>query len=117
MPPTDLTRLPYQPVTDPSYAQQAAATFTLVDLASGSRALRGPCPRCGTEFMTLFGDIFDGQRTIVAPSNTPAPAATSEYKVEPVACLCEHDDHAGRPADRLKGCGAFWNFLIATGPR
>ena len=112
----DPRRLPYQVITDPAYAQTAAATFSLVDVGPGNRALRGPCPRCTSEFTTLFGDIFDGQRTIVAPDPTTqpgVPAPSPQHTIEPVACLCEHDEHAGRPPDRSKGCGAYWNFLIA----
>lgn len=109
------TSLPYQEVTDDSYAEKAAATFTIEEPRPGLRVLRGNCPRCGALIdVPVMPTVFDGMRSLRRQRNGAVgqAAAAAQDIVEPMLCTCD-DDHPRRPEGR-KGCGAYWNFVISV---
>ena len=94
--------LPYLEVTDVSYAEKAAATFSVVEVGSGTVMLHGPCPRCQTIIDIPHVDtIF----------RSPLPGGSSDKHGEPMMCTCE-DPHPNRPDGRY-GCGAYWNLILS----
>ncbi|MFH8576329.1 hypothetical protein [Streptomyces zaomyceticus] len=97
--------LPYLRVTEPSYAQRAAATFLREDFV-GAVVLSGPCPRCGhpMEF-PVVERIF----------RTPTPGASAPASVSPpvvVFCTVEDVEYPGAPEGEA-GCGAYWSLVLA----
>ncbi|QFZ20597.1 hypothetical protein [Saccharothrix syringae] len=99
--------IPYEEITEQSYAETAAASFTVTEVSSAILLLRGACPRCGAALeVPLVGGVFNGMRG-VSPE-----AADTDGHVEPMACTCEHD-HPNRP-EGMTGCGAYWNLRIGV---
>jgi hypothetical protein len=102
--------LPYVEKTDPDYAVQAAATFTVtVTEEDDGTVLSGPCPRCqGTIEIRLYDELvrdwFPQRR-----HGVPAPPASVG---EPMICTCELE-HPQRPPGNV-GCGAYWNLVLVT---
>ncbi|MEU1787244.1 hypothetical protein AB0H03_12660 [Streptomyces sparsogenes] len=105
-----MSALPYAEVTEDSYAERAAADFTLTEVGPGTAELRGPCPRCGTVIhVPVVSSTYKSFRlSRGARRSSPPPGE----RLEPVICTCA-DDHPGRPADKV-GCGAFWLLRIST---
>lgn len=94
--------LPYLEITDEKFAAQAAETFSVIDVGSGTLMLHGPCPRCETVIDIPHVDtIF---RSVIPDGGT------HEYG-EPMMCTCE-DPHPNRPDGRY-GCGAYWNLILS----
>ena len=57
--------LPYQEITDDSYASQAAPTFTVEESRPGDRVLRGRCPRCQAIIeIPVMPSAFTGMRSL-----------------------------------------------------
>lgn len=66
----------------------------------GSLTLTGECPRCRTTFSTTVS----GSAVI----NTSAAKGQAVFDAPTLfQCACS-EGHAGRPATRMLGCGAFW---------
>lgn len=109
----DPGRLPYQEITDHSYAQRAAANFTIEVPRRGMRVLRGECPRCEAIItIPLPPTMFDGSRwSITGILRRGAAEPDDPPPYHPVMCTCDTHEHAGRPEDAT-GCGAYWNFVI-----
>lgn len=105
--------LPYQELTDPSYAEIAARRFTVVHVSADTIVLRGSCPRCdaGLE-VPLPGTIFRRQRSILGIGRRPTTPATGDA-VEPMICTCI-GEHPHRP-EGLEGCGAYWTLQLTMG--
>ncbi|MFE3327950.1 hypothetical protein [Streptomyces sp. NPDC059176] len=100
--------LPYEEVTDGQFAIDAASSFRFI-AASGRRRgdIEGPCPRCAGHMVeSLIAGGYRGAER----GHAPAPDRDSESD-ETLVCLCDAD-HPGRPADRPRGCGAYWNLKI-----
>jgi hypothetical protein len=96
--------IPYLEVTEASYAEHAASTFSVTEATTDVVLLRGACPRCGAALeIPLVPSIFHGMRTINGGGQT-------NEQVEPMACTCEHE-HPNRP-EGLTGCGAYWNLTL-----
>jgi len=103
--------LSYKEVTEPSYGQAAAESFTVEHVRKGVVVLRGSCPRChGAMEVPLVGTVFDGMRSLLGQRRSRA-AAPNEH-VEPLVCTCD-DTHPNRPEGRA-GCGAYWTILLST---
>nr|WP_052166083.1 hypothetical protein [Micromonospora purpureochromogenes] len=113
--PSTTAPLPYEEVTDHSFAKQAAKEFTLDRPTYGMLVLHGPCPRCrGAMEVPLFDLVVrTTDVTSLPPRPQPPVDASDSSHVEPIICLCE-DEHPGRPAGR-KGCGAYWTLAVTTG--
>jgi hypothetical protein len=111
----DPGQLPYQEITDDSYAREAAPTFRLEEPRPGVRVLRGQCPRCDAIIdIPVMPTVFDGNRWSITGLFHRDDSKTGEADpVEHVLCTCDAHDHPGRPEGR-KGCGAYWNFVIRT---
>jgi hypothetical protein len=106
--------LPYQEITDDSYASQAAPTFTIEESGPGERVLRGQCPRCQAIIeIPVMSSVFTGMRSLSDLFRGGARKGPAD-SVEPVLCTCNHN-HPGRPEER-QGCGAYWNFVIHAAP-
>ncbi|MEV4758493.1 hypothetical protein AB0J86_25775 [Micromonospora sp. NPDC049559] len=105
-----MDRLPYAEVTEPGYAERAAATFQAARPAPGTLLLTGPCPRCGTviQVPVVDGVYKTTGRFRVGGRREPAPSE----RLEPLICTCE-EEHPGRPAGRA-GCGAYWLLRITV---
>lgn len=99
---------PYVETTEPDYAVQAAATFSVTEEDDGS-VVSGPCPRCkGLIEIRLFDEVvrdwFPRLRRGV-----PVPPVSAG---EPMICTCELD-HPQRPPGNV-GCGAYWNLVLVA---
>jgi hypothetical protein len=95
--------LPYQEISEPDYATEAAKTFQLDKIRVGMWALRGSCPRCRAHLEILV--VYD----VVVKGRT-APTGPEQDDNEPVMCTCD-EPHPGRPQGQL-GCGAYWIFAL-----
>jgi len=108
--------LPYTEITDETYAKNAARDFTVTELAYGTLALRGPCPRCRAFIeIPVVSSIFRSSRSIGSWARSRAPKSGEAAHKEPMMCTCG-DDHPGRPEDR-SGCGAYWALVITPPAR
>jgi hypothetical protein len=115
-PPGQDEPLPYTEITDDTYAERAAKDFTVTELAHGTLALRGPCPRCRAFIeIPVISSIFRSSRSIGSKPHAPEPKSAEAGHKEPMMCTCE-DDHAGRPEGR-SGCGAYWTLSISLSAR
>ncbi|MET8197967.1 hypothetical protein [Micromonospora taraxaci] len=102
--------LPYQEVTDRSYAAFAAENFTVEEPEPGTLVLRGPCPRCRSIIdIPLVHAIVRSSR-FLGTARAKTQHQADEAYVEPVICTCE-DTHATRPDGRY-GCGAYWTMIV-----
>jgi hypothetical protein len=103
--------LPYTEITDDTYGGRAAKDFTVTELAHGTLALRGPCPRCHAFIeIPLVSSIFRSSRSIGSWPPAQAPKSGEAGHKEPMMCTCE-DNHPNRPEGR-SGCGAYWTLAI-----
>jgi hypothetical protein len=94
--------VPYREVTEPDYAEQAAATFVIEEFGVGMSLLGGRCPRCRVAIeVPLIDGVFRSDRA--ADSGRAA-----SVRAVPIICTCT-EAHPGRPDDRV-GCGAYWIF-------
>lgn len=98
--------VPYQEITEPAFAEKAAATFTIENYGIGMDLLQGPCPRClAVISIPMFREIVKGSE-----GGASASGSGDESAGEPMICTCD-EEHVGRPAHR-RGCGAFWNLIV-----
>lgn len=107
----------YTEVTDPGYAECAAATFTLDMSQPGYPVLRGACPRC-KDFMLypVLDDVYKTIRSNRSSGTSNAPGkAVDGGRVEPMICTCENE-HPERPAG-AEGCGAYWSLHLTFEPQ
>lgn len=94
----------YSVETHDSFAQTAAATFSLDVKGSADAELNGPCPRCEDPMsFPVHSHIFRRRKR-------PARTA-SDNGLVPMICTCKSMTHQGRPDD-AEGCGAYWNLRI-----
>jgi hypothetical protein len=96
----------YAEVTDPGFAEIAAANFVIEEFSAGL-LLRGRCPRCDAPMEVAVVDV------VVKGAGTPSVTYTEDAsggRLEPVVCACP-EEHRGRPEGR-SGCGAYWLFVI-----
>jgi hypothetical protein len=109
------SQLPYQEITDDSFAGKAAPTFRIEEPRAGMRVLRGQCPRCDAIIdIPVMPTVFEGNRWFITGlfhRGDGEPRAADA--VEHVLCTCDMHNHPGRPEGR-RGCGAYWNFVIRT---
>jgi hypothetical protein len=108
--------IPYREVTDPTYAELVAVSFTVEEPEPGILVLRGNCPRCDALLeVPVVGSVFQGMRSIndIFRRRRSTPSGTSH--VEPMICTCE-DERPNRPDGRT-GCGAYWTLLLPASPR
>ena len=104
--PTPTSGVPYQEVTDPRFAAEAAASFVVEDHGDGVQLLRGPCPRCRIHIdVPVVPEIVRTYRP-----EADVGGGMPDGTVEPVICTCT-EPHDGRPEGRV-GCGAYWNFIL-----
>lgn len=106
--------LPYVEITEDAFAEKAAETFAVAELARGMLILRGPCPRCQAQIdIPVVTTLFRSPHSFVGLFSRKGPKAAGEddLEPEPMLCTCD-DDHPGRPADRV-GCGAYWTLTIS----
>ncbi|HEY0692786.1 MAG TPA: hypothetical protein VGD71_27565 [Kribbella sp.] len=102
--------VPYREVSEPDYAEKAAATFVIEDFDIGMSLLSGLCPRCGVAIeIPLIDGVFRGDR---AGRVDTAERAGGTRDV-PIICTCT-EVHPGRP-DGQVGCGAYWIFDLPDG--
>jgi hypothetical protein len=102
--------LPYEEITNETFATLAAANFSVEELVPGTLVLRGPCPRCSTLIdIPVVSSVFRAAR-VAGELPRQRISATSDDHVEPMICTCE-EAHPHRPDDRV-GCGAYWNLII-----
>lgn len=105
--------LPYREITNLTYAEDAAESFTVTELARGTLVLRGPCPRCHALIdIPVVSSIFRSSRSVSSRLRSRAPKTTEAVHEEPMMCTCE-DEHPNRPNGR-SGCGAYWTLTIST---
>jgi len=115
-PPGQDKPLPYTEITDEMYAEVAARDFTVMELAHGTLALRGPCPRCRAFIeIPVVSSVFRSSRSIGSWPRPREPKSGEAGHREPMMCTCE-DDHSGRPEGR-SGCGAYWTLAITLPAR
>jgi hypothetical protein len=103
--------LPYREVTDPSYGELTARSFSVEEVAPGVLNLFGPCPRCGDQIEVPVVDRVYRSGTRHGPV-AGTSASTDGYV--PVNCTCEDTPHPGRPEGRV-GCGAYWTLTVRGG--
>src|SRR5690348_9306207 len=73
-PPAQDEPLPYTEITDDTYAESAAKEFTVAELAHGTLALRGPCPRCRAFIeIPVVSSIFRSSRSFGGWPRSQAP--------------------------------------------
>jgi hypothetical protein len=102
--------VPYREVSEPDYAEKAAATFVIEDFDIGMSLLSGLCPRCGVAIeVPLIDGVFRGDR---AGRVDTAERAGGTRDV-PIICTCT-EVHPGRPDGRV-GCGEYWIFDLPAG--
>jgi len=109
--------IPYTEVTEPSYGEIAAGTFSVVEVSADIMLLRGACPRCAAALeIPLVSSVFHGMRTIqeTQPEQATVEGIKDARWVEPMVCTCEHS-HPNRPEGSV-GCGAFWNLMLTMDP-
>ncbi|MGW0826153.1 hypothetical protein [Streptomyces sp. NPDC002845] len=101
----------YLRVTDPSYAQLAANSFTLEDFGT-AQTLSGPCPRCGhpMEFTVVRRLLRDVDTPVPAATSAPVPADRSVV----VYCTADSVVYENAPVGE-SGCGAYWSVTLPTG--
>lgn len=102
--------IPYKEVTDSSFADLAAKTFTVRHQEPGILVLSGRCPRCDAaiEFQ-IVSHLVKGFRF---PWKSPKPnASQAASDVHPFICTCR-ENHPGRPSG-IDGCGAYWLLGLA----
>lgn len=103
--------VPYHEITEQSYAQLAAQTFTMEKPHPNTVLLRGPCPRChGLIEVPVVTSIFRVSRTLRDRLHRGERRDRDAPHIEPIICTCEHE-HPNRPSDRF-GCGAYWMIVI-----
>ena len=96
--------VPYREVSEPGYAELAAATFVIEEFGVGMSLLGGQCPRCQVAIeVPLIDGVF---RSDLATS-------AGALRAVPIICTCT-EAHPGRPVDRV-GCGAYWIFDLPAG--
>jgi hypothetical protein len=96
-------RIPYLEATDPSFAEQAARSFSVEEVVPGVLRLIGPCPRCSDRIeVPVVARVYRGAKNL--PTTVP------------VQCTCDVDAHPGRPEGRV-GCGAYWNLTVSGDAR
>jgi hypothetical protein len=96
--------VPYHEISEPGYAEQAAATFVIEEFGVGMSLLGGRCPRCDVAIeVPLIDGVF---RSRLATGAGDAQAV-------PIICTCT-EAHPGRPDGRV-GCGAYWIFDLPAG--
>jgi hypothetical protein len=100
--------VPYREISEPGYAEQAAATFVIEEFGVGMSLLGGRCPRCQVAIgVPLIDGVFRSDRA--AGSDLIAGAGqTASVRAVPIICTCT-EAHPGRPDGRV-GCGAYWIF-------
>jgi hypothetical protein len=107
--------LPYAETTEDAYGEEAAKSFSVIELPHGTLLLRGPCPRChATIEVPIVSTIFKSPRALMdklRPHSANAIKAKKDH-IEPMMCMCT-DAHPGRPEDRA-GCGAYWTLTITA---
>src|SRR5258708_11622725 len=98
----DLGQLPYQEITDDSYARKAAPTFRIEQPRTGVRVLRGQCPRCDAIIdIPVMLTVFEGNRWSITGLFHRGDSKTRDADpVEPVLCTCDVHDHPRRPESR-----------------
>jgi hypothetical protein len=100
--------VPYRELSEPDYAETAAATFVIEDFDIGMSLLSGLCPRCGVAIeVPLIDGVFRGDRRV----DTAERAGGA--RTVPIICTCT-EAHPGRPDGRV-GCGAYWIFDLPAG--
>jgi hypothetical protein len=96
--------VPYREISEPGYAEQAAATFVIEEFGVGMSLLGGHCPRCRVAIeIPLIDGVF---RSHLA-------TGTRDVRAVPIICTCT-EAHPGRPDGRV-GCGAYWIFDLPAG--
>lgn len=96
--------VPYREVSEPGYAEQAAATFVIETFDVGMSLLGGVCPRCQAAIeVPLVDGVF--RRTLSTNER-----AEGDHQPVPIICTCS-EAHPGRPDGRV-GCGAYWIFNL-----
>ena len=97
--------LDYSVETDASFAEVAAATFSLAAKGRGDAELSGPCPRCEDPMSwPVYSHVFRLGKKRARTS--------SDDGIVLMICTCTSTDHEGRPAD-AEGCGAYWNLRVS----
>jgi hypothetical protein len=92
--------VPFEEVTETTYADAFAATCTVTELRRGVE-LAGICPRCG--------DKMD----FPVPTRSFLNTAAAALSATPMAVMCTCKiDHPGCPAGD-EGCGAYWNVQLS----
>jgi hypothetical protein len=100
----------YREVSEPDYAEEAAATFVIEDFDIGMSLLSGLCPRCGAPIeVPLIDGVFRGDRAVLVDTAERAGGT----RAVPIICTCT-EAHPGRPDGRV-GCGAYWIFDLPAG--
>ena len=102
--------LPYEEITEPSYAETAARSFTVERAKAGVALMHGICPRCGAHITSpLVAFLY--RDSLVGRDKARSGQETSDDGVYHVVfCTCDHP-HPNRPVERV-GCGAYWSFLL-----
>lgn len=96
--------VPYRELSEPGYAEQAAATFVIEEFGGGMSLLGGQCPRCGVAIeVPLIDGVF--RRHLAT--------GAGDVRSVPIICTCT-EAHPGRPEGRV-GCGAYWIFDLPAG--
>jgi hypothetical protein len=107
--------LPYVETTEDVYSEEAAKSFSVIELRHGTLLLRGPCPRCHAMIeVPIVSTIFKSPRSLLDKLRPRSPNAVTTGKghIEPMMCVCA-DEHPGRPEGRA-GCGAYWTLTITA---
>jgi hypothetical protein len=111
--------VPYRELSEPGYAELAAATFVIEEFGVGMSLLGGQCPRCGVAIEVPLidgvfrGDWAPGSDAATAGDRAAGAGQTASVRSVPIICTCT-ETHPGRPEGRV-GCGAYWIFDLPAG--
>jgi hypothetical protein len=109
--------LPYVETTEDAYGEEAAKSFSVIELPHDTLLLRGPCPRChATIEVPVVSTIFKSPRSLLdrLRPHPPKAVTTGKDHTEPMMCICT-SEHPDRPGGRA-GCGAYWTLTITSAP-
>ncbi|MFJ1673131.1 hypothetical protein ACIOK4_43625 [Streptomyces bottropensis] len=123
-PPGPAEPLPYEVVTEASYAEEARR-FRIAPTRGGV-ILYGPCPRCAHEMefphvsrvykrirlprMRRSGSVGQPASAQSATGEPATPEQPAQPKPVGMVCTCTEDHQGRRPEE--DGCGAYWNVTL-----